>query len=69
MLNRFRSPKYIELTIVDDGGAVVGTIRVKPSGVLWRPLNARGKAYYSVPLSDFEKWITHPATKARKVKQ
>lgn len=36
--NRFREPKYYQMTIVnDDNGAMVGTLRVKPSGVLWKP--------------------------------
>jgi hypothetical protein len=39
--NAFRSPEHREETIVDGKGSVIGTIRVKPSGVLWKSTNAR----------------------------
>lgn len=62
--NSFRSPKYIEETINDGNGNVVGTIRIKPSSVQWKPSGAH--KYYSVSLSAFAKWITSEEAGARK---
>lgn len=64
-VNSFASPSYIEETIVNDSG-VVGTIRIKPSGVLWKPKGAQ--KYFAVPVDDFAAWITSPATGASKTK-
>ncbi len=41
MKNQFRPEKYRDHTIVADSGEVVGHIRVKTSGVLWAPKNAK----------------------------
>lgn len=65
--NQFPSPVYIEQTICDADGKVIGTIRLKPSGVLWKPANAR--QYYSVTLDAFAAWITDKATGADRVAQ
>lgn len=64
--NRFRAPAYLEETIEDENGTVLGTIRVKPSSVLWKPKNAH--KYYSVSLASFAEWIMDPDTKARQTK-
>ena len=64
--NSFRAPAYFEETIIDEVGGVVGTIRVKPSSILWKPKNQR--KYYSVQLGKFAEWITDPDTKASKTK-
>ena len=32
--NHFRAPAYVQETILDDNGAIVGTIRIKPSTIL-----------------------------------
>jgi len=63
-VNSFRSPVYREEIIVDDEGRVLGTLRIKPSGILWKPANS--PKFYSAPLDDFVAWITAPETKARK---
>lgn len=63
-VNSFKTPVYVEETIVDADGKVIGTIRVKPSGVLWKPSGS--SKYYSAPLDDFVAWITAPATKAKR---
>jgi hypothetical protein len=62
--NAFRGPEYIEQMILDGEGSVVGTIRIKPSGVLWKPSNAR--KFHSVSLKKFVAWIEHPDTTSRK---
>jgi hypothetical protein len=63
--NHFSSPDHMEETILNAKGEVVGTIRVKPSSVLWKPKGAQ--KYYSVSLDSFTTWISDPGTKARKV--
>lgn len=64
--NRFVSPDYVEHRIADESGKLIGTLRVKPVAVLWKP---RGKReFFSVGLNGFVDWITDPATKAKKTK-
>ncbi|MDF9833766.1 hypothetical protein M2103_001999 [Ereboglobus sp. PH5-5] len=66
-VNTFITPSYIEEIITKkETGKVVGTIRIKPSGLLWKPAGAR--SYYSVSLDTFTTWITSSATAAAKVK-
>jgi hypothetical protein len=39
-------------------GAAVGTLRVKPSTVLWKPKGAKGKTpWFSVDLDELTEWI------------
>ena len=64
--NSFRAPAYYEEVIIDEDNSVVGTIRIKPSSVLWKPKNAQ--KYFSVNLEKFIDWITDPDTRARKTK-
>jgi hypothetical protein len=54
-VNSFRPRKFEDFEIVDSDGKVVGHIRVKPSGVLWAPSNA--KAWYGVSLKDFAEFM------------
>jgi hypothetical protein len=63
-VNSFKTPVYIEETIVDGDGKTIGTIRVKPSGVLWKPSGS--SKYYSAPLDGFTAWITDKATGAKR---
>lgn len=63
-VNSFRAPVFREEVIVDDEGKTIGTIRLKPSGVLWKP--AGSPKFYTVPLNRFIDWITNPKTKARR---
>ncbi len=51
MDNHFDPEKFYDHKIVNEGGAVVGHIRVKPSGILWAPKNA--KVWKGVPLEKF----------------
>ncbi len=64
--NRFTSPKYLEETIENDDLGIVGTIRIKPSGVLWKPKGQQ--KYYRVDLDSFTSWITGTASGATRVK-
>jgi hypothetical protein len=40
-VNRFNPRKFEDFDIIDGDDRVVGHIRVKPSGVLWAPSNAK----------------------------
>ena len=60
--NEFKRPKYIEETIVDrTTKSIVGTLRVFPSSVKWKP--KRSRFLYSVPLSTFTRWIVKAGAK------
>lgn len=59
-VNQFARPTYVEHTIIDSAGNVVGTIRIKPSGVLWKPKSAQ--KFYAVSLETFADWITGPTS-------
>jgi hypothetical protein len=54
--NSFASPEFLEETVKDPAGRIIGTIRLKPSSVLWRPANQQ--SYFKVTLDDFAAWIT-----------
>ena len=64
--NRISSPEHVEHKIVDEKGSPIGTFRLKPSSVLWRP-KGKGK-FYAVSLDKFRNWIMDPETKAGRVK-
>ena len=66
-VNKLAAPAYIEQRIVTLDGTAVGTIRLKPSGVLWKPKGAH--SFYRVSLDHFSEWITDPDTGAGRVKQ
>jgi hypothetical protein len=61
--NSFESPAFIEQVVLDDKGKKLGTLRVKPSSVLWKPVGKQ--KFFSIPFSDFTAWVTDPATKAK----
>lgn len=62
-VSRFASHKYVEEEILDGNGKKVGTIRIKPSGMLWKP--AGKQKFFGVTTATFEAWITDPATGAK----
>ena len=63
-VNNFRPRKYEDFEIVDDDEKVVGHIRVKPSGVLWAPTNA--KTWYGISLDDFATHLEKYGKKQKK---
>ncbi len=63
---QFQSPAYIEEGIIDDTGRKIGTIRVKPVSVGWKPPNAR--EFLTVDIDQFAAWITSPQSGARRTK-
>lgn len=53
----FRASDFVEEVIQDKDG-VFGTIRIKPSTVMWKPKHAKGgKPYYGISIERFEAWI------------
>ena len=67
--NSFRAGQFTEELIVDENNKVVGTVRIKPNAILWKPKGTGGaKPFYAVPLQRFADWITDPDTKARRNK-
>lgn len=52
--NEFGRPSFYDHDIVNDDGKV-GTIRVKPTGVAWKPKNAR--KFFTISLANFSEWI------------
>lgn len=60
----FGEPSYQEIRFIDEGGKTKGLLRIKPSGVLWKPTNAQ--KFYAMPLDKFEAWITDPNTSAKR---
>ena len=65
--NRLAAPAYIEQKIVSQDGEAVGTRRLKPSGLFWKPKGAQ--QFYRVSIDKFTVWITDPSTKAGRTKQ
>ena len=63
-VSKFSSHQYVEEEILDGNGKKVGTIRIKPSGVLWKPAGKR--KFFGVTTAKFEAWITDPVTGAKR---
>ena len=54
-VNSFRPRKFEDFEIVDAENRVVGHVRIKPSGILWAPSNA--KVWYGVSLGAFAQFM------------
>jgi hypothetical protein len=63
-INSFRGKKFEDFEIVDDLDHTVGHIRVKPSGVLWAPRDAR--VWHGVTLGQFAKYMIENGKKQKK---
>ena len=62
--NSFLPKKFYDHEIVDERGRVVGHIRVKPSGVLWAPSNA--KVWHGLSLPEFAQYMESNGKKQKK---
>lgn len=63
--NEFSEPEYYDHVIHEnDGGKRIGTLRIKPVAVLWKPANSH--KFYKVSLKKFTEWITDSETGARR---
>jgi len=67
-VNILEQPQHMEAKVLGPAPRrpLVGTIRVKPSTVLWKPAGQR--QFYAVALDEFAEWITSPETRAVRVK-
>jgi hypothetical protein len=63
---QFASPVYQDHEIQASSGQKIGTMRVKPVSVLWKPANA--PKFYSVSLEKFTEWIMASSTGAYRTK-
>jgi hypothetical protein len=54
-VNEFRPRKYEDFEIVDADGAKVGEVRVKPSGILWKPKHSR--KWFGIDLDTFASYM------------
>ena len=52
---KFAEPDYYEHVIVEhDTQKKIGTLRVKPVSLLWKPVG--GQFFYAVSMDDFAEW-------------
>ena len=58
--NNFKPQKFVDHEIVDSDGEMVGTLRVKPSGILWSPKDA--KKWRRVTLENFAAFMEENGT-------
>jgi hypothetical protein len=63
-VNNFRPRKFEDFESVNGDGRVVGHVRVKPSGVLWAPVNS--KVWYGLRLDRFAEYIEREGTVQKK---
>jgi hypothetical protein len=63
-VNNFKPRKFEDFEIVDIDGKAAGGIRVKPSGILWAPKDA--KVWYGVNLAKFSKWMEKNGRRQKK---
>ncbi len=54
--NTFVRPVYEDHVIADEECSQIGTLRIKPSSILWKP--AHNRKFYKVTLETFTRWIT-----------
>jgi hypothetical protein len=50
---KFKRPKVQVLTILDDQKREVGSVRIEPGEIAWRPAGERH--WYTLPIQDFGK--------------
>ena len=64
MKNRFYPRKYFDHRIVGDDGITIGHVRVKPSGILWAPKDA--KVWHRISLEKFARFCERYGRKQQK---
>ena len=63
-VNSFKARKFEDHEIVNSNGQTVGHVRVKPSSILWSPVN--GHDWYGVSLKKFGEFLEANGTKQKK---
>ena len=62
--NKFDWPKHEDHQVLDSAGKAVGEIRIKPSGIMWRP---KGKhSWHRITLEQFAEFAVENGTKQSK---
>lgn len=62
--NSFTPRKFEDFEILDQNGAKVGEIRIKPSGILWAPKGSH--KWFRVDLEAFADFMTQKGTPQKK---
>ncbi len=65
MANQFREPNHMDIMIEDGKKTLIGTLRIKPNGILWSNANENG--FRKASLEQFIEWMGQKDKK--KVKQ
>jgi hypothetical protein len=63
MAREFRATEAQDFTIVENG-RVIGTIRIKPSSIMWKP--NRGRAWHGVTPEEFGEFAETQGRKMQK---
>ncbi len=61
--NNFRPEKFYDFEIVDEKSRVVGKIRIKPSGILWKSKGSRD--WLGVDLESFATFMNDKGMKKK----
>jgi hypothetical protein len=59
---KFKRPKVQVLTILDDQKKEVGSVRIEPGEIAWRP--SGDSRWYTLPMRDFGKFAVAHGVKA-----
>ena len=62
--NNFRPGKFYDFEIVNEKSRVIGKIRIKPSGILWKSKGSRN--WLGVDLESFASFMTKNGTRQKK---
>jgi len=67
-INKLEQPQHLEAKVLgpQPKRPLIGTIRVKPSSILWKPAGQR--QFHAVALDAFASWITSAEARAERVK-
>ena len=65
--NQFGRPDHHDHDILDQASKKVGTLRVKPGNILWKPANQQ--RFHAVTLGVFSEWIASGASGSKLVKK
>ena len=57
MPNKFREPGHMDIKIQNNENTLIGTLRIKPNGILWRNANEKN-GYRKASLEQFIEWNT-----------
>lgn len=67
MPNHFREPNHTDIQFNNAQGRLIGTLRVKPNAVAWKPAGAQH--FQAVNLNEFATWILSAESGSRRRSQ